>query len=147
MDISKIDTIGKSLNKLVGKHSPMIAGAPPEMREILAKETKRLLPMASQMLVLALIEGEKEVYGYEIMQLADKLDIGGITFGASKVYPMLHKMEKRGLLKSRWDGRKKVYHVTAKGKRYITWWKESLKMGITVKVKMLKLIFDEEVKI
>ena len=117
------------------------------MEEILAKETKRLLPMISQMLVLALIEGESGVYGYEIIQLAGRLDVGGIQLGASKVYPMLHKMEKNGLLRGKWDGRKRVYHITTKGRRYVKWWKESLKVGIAVKVKMLKLIFNEEVKI
>ena len=145
MDISKIDTISKSLNELIGATSSMVAKAPPKMRPAIEKEIRRMMPLASQMPVLALIDKEGEVYGYEIMKLAERLHIRGL--GASRVYPMLHRMERGGLLRSRWAGRKKVYRVTASGKKYIAWWKESLKMGISIKVRMLKLIFNEEVRI
>jgi DNA-binding PadR family transcriptional regulator len=61
-------------------------------------------------------------YGYRIVQQLNELAPDVLKMGEGTVYPVLHRMESRGLLDARWesadDGRpRKYYSVNSKGKR------------------------------
>jgi PadR family transcriptional regulator len=72
-------------------------------------------------LLLGLI-GERAMYGYEILQEAEKRSDHTFQLKEGTLYPALHQMERSGLLKATWResaaGRpRKYYSLTAKGRR------------------------------
>jgi len=71
-------------------------------------------------LILAILSKREESYGYEIIQLVQKLSDGAIQWKDGMLYPVLHRMEKECLVRSRWsvaqNGRKrKYYSITEEG--------------------------------
>jgi PadR family transcriptional regulator PadR len=72
-------------------------------------------------LILSLL-GEREMYGYEILQEAERRSAREFQLKEGTVYPALHHMEQAGLLKAVWRSgesgpRRKYYRLTAKGRR------------------------------
>ena len=72
-------------------------------------------------LILSLL-AEREMYGYEIVQEAERRSAQALQLKEGTVYPALHQMERDGLLKAIWrDGptgrARKYYGLTAKGRR------------------------------
>lgn len=68
-------------------------------------------------LVLALLES-RPLYGYEIVQRAQER--GKLRWEQGTIYPLLHKLEGEGLLRSQWrpapsGKRRKYYALTRKG--------------------------------
>ena len=67
-----------------------------------------------------LAETEKPLHGYEMIQQLEERSQGLFRFKEGLVYPTLHRMQREGLLESRWlhepgTRRRKVYTVTDKG--------------------------------
>jgi PadR family transcriptional regulator PadR len=65
---------------------------------------------------------QRPSYGYRIVQDLNDLAPDVLRMGEGTVYPVLHRMESRGLLTSRWEtansGRpRKYYYVNRNGKR------------------------------
>ena len=63
-----------------------------------------------------------EMYGYEILQEASRRSANAFQFKEGTLYPALHQLEKKGLIRSEWrtaeNGReRKYYSLTAKGKK------------------------------
>jgi DNA-binding PadR family transcriptional regulator len=60
-------------------------------------------------------------HGYAIIELVRESSDGAFDLREGTVYPALHRMERAGLVRSRWSReagrRRRVYEVTAKGKR------------------------------
>src|SRR5262245_6725228 len=78
--------------------------------------------MELQALVLALLE-PRPLYGYEIVQRAKSK--GKLQWEEGTLYPLLHKMEREGLLRSEWrsgpHGKdRKYYAITRQGKTVLT---------------------------
>jgi transcriptional regulator len=76
---------------------------------------------SAEMLVLALIE-ERQRHGYEIAQLIAQRSNGEIRFQAPSLYPLLYKLERRGLVEGRWveragERRRRFYRITPEGRR------------------------------
>ena len=73
-----------------------------------------------ELLVLKLLD-RKEMYGYELVRAIRLTSGETIALAEGVVYPTLHSLERRGLLKSREasaDGRKRFYYqTTGKGRR------------------------------
>jgi PadR family transcriptional regulator len=72
-------------------------------------------------LILSLLS-EREMYGYEMLQEAERRSAQLFQLKEGTLYPSLHQMERAGLLKARWRdseaGRpRKYYGLTAKGRR------------------------------
>jgi PadR family transcriptional regulator PadR len=72
-------------------------------------------------LILSLL-AEREMYGYEMLQEAERRSERAFQLKEGTLYPALHQMERTGLLKARWrdsdTGRpRKYYGLTAKGRR------------------------------
>jgi PadR family transcriptional regulator PadR len=76
-----------------------------------------------ELLVLKLL-GEREMYGYELVQAIERATNAAIKLGEGVVYPTLYALEQRGCLKSRKkvvDGRTRIYYAaTAAGEKQLT---------------------------
>jgi PadR family transcriptional regulator PadR len=71
-----------------------------------------------------LVDDEEPLHGYEIIRRLDARGEGYFRFKEGLVYPRLHRMERDGLLESRWVGRpgtrrRKMYAVTDKGRHQL----------------------------
>ena len=74
------------------------------------------------LLILATLDDD-ELHGYALIErLRDKSD-GLFALAEGTLYPALHRLEREGWLKSRWDGqaarRRRVYRVTAAGRKQL----------------------------
>jgi len=74
---------------------------------------KELVAASAEPLVLALLS-KGESYGYAIIQEVKTRSGGQLQWTDGMLYPVLHRMESRGLIKSRWGesetGRKRKYY-------------------------------------
>lgn len=82
--------------------------------------SKELIGASSIPIILSIIS-RNESYGYEIIQNVKTLSNKQIEWGEGTLYPVLHKMERKGLIASYWkvgdNGRKrKYYKITTIGK-------------------------------
>ena len=80
---------------------------------------KDLVAASSKPLVLSIL-ADGESYGYEIIQKVRELSGGHIEWSDGMLYPVLHRLERDGLINSEWKeaatGReRKYYFLTAKG--------------------------------
>ena len=84
------------------------------------------------MLILAQLE-TRPSHGYEIAQLIEARSNGAVAFHVASLYPILYRLERRGLIAGRWvekagQRRKRYYRITADGKRMLashrTRWEE-----------------------
>ena len=62
------------------------------------------------------------MHGYQIARALEGRSQGSFQFKEGLIYPRLHQMEREGLLKSEWEGkrgsrRRKVYLPTVEGKQ------------------------------
>lgn len=81
--------------------------------------TKDLMAATSIPIILTIIKKE-ESYGYEIIQKISEISENSIVWQEGSLYPVLKKMEKKELLRSKWSqtitGKKrKYYSITMKG--------------------------------
>jgi len=72
-------------------------------------------------LILSLLS-ERAMYGYEMVQEAERRSARAFHLKEGTLYPALHQMERAGLLKATWresaSGRpRKYYGLTSKGRR------------------------------
>jgi DNA-binding PadR family transcriptional regulator len=82
---------------------------------------KELVAASAEPLILALL-AKGENYGYAIIQEMKVRSGGQLQWTDGMLYPVLHRMERNGLIKSRWvkmeNGRKrKYYSIKEVGKR------------------------------
>ena len=83
-------------------------------------ESKRdLLKGSSNSLLLSVLETQP-MYGYQIVKELEAKSQGYFKFKEGTLYPALHRLEKSGLISSRWEqlpnGRQRRYYsITAKG--------------------------------
>ncbi len=76
---------------------------------------------STAVMVLRLL-AEKPMYGYQIVKELQNRSEGYFSLEQGTLYPALHRMEKDGLVESRWevveDGpSRKYYHITNTGKK------------------------------
>lgn len=81
---------------------------------------KTLVAASTKPLVLSILSHGKS-YGYQIIKNVEKLSNGELEWTDAMLYPVLHRMEKEGLINSEWmildNGRKrKYYSITTMGK-------------------------------
>jgi transcriptional regulator len=78
---------------------------------------------STEMLIMALVE-DRPRHGYEIAKLIEQRSDGVLQFHAASLYPLLYRMEKRGLIKGRWvekasQRRRRFYRLTAAGQKIL----------------------------
>ena len=87
---------------------------------MLNKEVKR---GSTEMLILALVE-DRQRHGYEIAKLIEQRSDGVLQFHVASLYPLLYRMEKRGLIKGIWiekpgQRRRRFYKLMPAGKKVL----------------------------
>ena len=75
---------------------------------------KELVAASSIPIVLSIL-AQGESYGYAIIQRVRELSGGQMEWTDGMLYPVLHRLERQGLIKARWDesdtGRKRKYYA------------------------------------
>jgi len=84
---------------------------------------KDLVAASSTPLVLAILV-EEDSYGYAILQRVRELSGGALEWTDGMLYPVLHRLERSGLVESRWEKsesgrRRKYYRVTNAGRKQL----------------------------
>lgn len=74
---------------------------------------------SAEFLILSLIE-HRARHGYELCRLIEERSEGTIVFNVASLYPVLYRMEERGLVEGRWvekpkQRRRRFYRLTRKG--------------------------------
>ena len=87
----------------------------------LERELKR---GSTELLILALLEQQPR-HGYELSKLIASRSKGVLTFHAASLYPLLLRLEERGLIAGRWveksgQRRRRYYRITADGKEMLS---------------------------
>lgn len=74
---------------------------------------KELVAASAEPLILALL-AQGESYGYAIIREVEARSGGKLQWTDGMLYPVLHRMERKGWIKSRWEespsGRKRKYY-------------------------------------
>jgi PadR family transcriptional regulator PadR len=83
--------------------------------------SKTLIAATAKPMILSLLLGG-ESYGYKILQDVLRLSGGTLDWSEALLYPVLHKLEKDGLIRSRWGASeekrmRKYYSLTESGRR------------------------------
>jgi len=78
---------------------------------------------STELLILSLIEYRAR-HGYEISKLIEDRSGGVLTFNVASFYPLLYRLEQRGLISGRWvekagQRRRRYYKLTASGKKML----------------------------
>jgi DNA-binding PadR family transcriptional regulator len=87
----------------------------------MAGYSKELLKGSADTLVLSsFVEGEK--YGYQVVKELERRSEGFFCFKEGTLYPILHRLERQGLLSARWEtmpngSERRYYALTARGRR------------------------------
>jgi DNA-binding PadR family transcriptional regulator len=90
----------------------------------MASYSKELLKGAADTLVLSTFaEGEK--YGYQVVKELERRSNGFFCLKEGTLYPILHRLERQGLLSGRWEttatgSERRYYTLTAGGRRALT---------------------------
>ena len=77
----------------------------------------------AELLVLAQLESGPR-HGYEIAQRIDLRTGGNVSFHVASLYPILYRLERRGLIAGRWvekagQRRRRYYTLTASGRKVL----------------------------
>jgi transcriptional regulator len=91
------------------------------MKHMAAQALDRELKKGStELLILSLVE-HRARHGYEISKLIEERSGGVLKFNVASFYPLLYRLEERGLIVGRWvekagQRRRRYYRLTAPGK-------------------------------
>jgi PadR family transcriptional regulator len=94
------------------------------MRHMATRRLDRELKRGStELLILSLIE-RRPRHGYEISKLIDTRSQGVLRFNVASFYPLLYRLEQRGLIEGRWverpsQRRRRYYKLTAAGRKML----------------------------
>ena len=88
-----------------------------------AKQSKELVAASSKPMVLSVL-ARGENYGYAILKDVERLSEGRLNWQEGMLYPVLHRLEKEGLITARWQvangRRRKYYALTDNGQRALS---------------------------
>ncbi|HET9401963.1 MAG TPA: PadR family transcriptional regulator [Candidatus Acidoferrales bacterium] len=78
---------------------------------------------SAELLVLSLVE-HRPRHGYEIGKLIEARSKGRIQFRIGSLYPILCRLEDRGLISGRWiekpgERRRRFYRLTTSGRKFL----------------------------
>lgn len=84
---------------------------------------KDLIAASSTPMVLAIL-AEQDSYGYAILQRVRELSGGQVEWTDGMLYPVLHRLERLGLITARWEvaesgRRRKYYRITSAGREQL----------------------------
>lgn len=78
---------------------------------------------SAELLVLSLLEDQPR-HGYDISKLIQTRSGGAIRFHVTSLYPLLYRLEERGLVAGRWvekaeQRRRRYYSLTPQGRKVL----------------------------
>jgi transcriptional regulator len=78
---------------------------------------------SAELLILSLLQA-KQRHGYEISRQIETRSKGAVRFRVASLYPMLYRLEDRGLIQGRWveasgQRRRRYYRLTAAGRKIL----------------------------
>ena len=84
---------------------------------------RQLRKGSTELLVLSLVE-QRARHGYEIGKLIETRSGGTLRCHVASLYPLLYRLENRGLLEGRWvekpsQRRRRYYRLTAEGRKML----------------------------
>lgn len=84
---------------------------------------KDMVAASAKPLLLSIL-AERESYGYEIIQKVRELSGGQIEWSDGMLYPVLHRLERDGLIDSEWKAsdtgrQRKYYFIRADGRKVL----------------------------
>ena len=87
------------------------------------KLDRQLKKGSTELLVLSLLE-RRTRHGYEIGKLIETRSNGMLRFNVASLYPLLYRLESRGLIEGRWverasQRRRRYYRLTAAGRKML----------------------------
>jgi PadR family transcriptional regulator, regulatory protein PadR len=90
----------------------------------MAGYSKELLKGAADTLVLSAF-AESDKYGYQVVKELERRSEGYFCLKEGTLYPILHRLERQGLLSARWEtmpngSERRYYALTAKGRRALS---------------------------
>ncbi len=95
------------------RYSPGVTPRTPRAGAHPRAHSKDLVAASATPLVLSILEGG-DSYGYGIIQQIAEASDGRMQWAEGMLYPILHRLEKQGLVKSYWgqaeSGRKRKYY-------------------------------------
>ena len=78
---------------------------------------KELVAATAEPLILSILS-RKESYGYALIKEVQRLSMGSLNWTEGMLYPVLHRLERRGVINSFWQnsdtGRKRKYYKIRK---------------------------------
>jgi len=88
-----------------------------------SEDDQALKKGTAELLVLAQLE-DKQSHGYEIAQQIEARSRGTVSFHAASLYPILYRLERRGLIEGRWvekagQRRRRYYRLTSTGRKVL----------------------------
>jgi len=85
-------------------------------------ETQNLTRSCHEVLILAVLASGPK-HGYQLALELEERSGGALRLQYGTLYPILHKIEKDGLIRGTWDEgaprKRKTYEVTKKGRQYL----------------------------
>ena len=84
---------------------------------------------SAELLILSLLEDQPR-HGYDIGKLIEIRSGGSIRFHIASLYPLLYRLENRGLIHGRWvekpnQRRRRYYHLTPQGQKTLAQQRQS----------------------
>ncbi len=78
---------------------------------------------SGELLILSLLEARPR-HGYEISKLIESRSNGAVSFRVASLYPLLYRLEGRGLIQGRWvekagQRRRRYYRLTVAGRKVL----------------------------
>ena len=78
---------------------------------------------STELLILSLLQTRAR-HGYDISRLIETRSEGALRFNVASFYPLLYRLEQRGLIAGRWvekpgQRRRRYYRLTAAGRRML----------------------------
>jgi PadR family transcriptional regulator len=77
----------------------------------------------AELLILSLLEQQAR-HGYDLCKLIEARSAGALRFHVTTLYPLLYRLEERGLVQGRWvekpnQRRRRYYSLTAAGRKVL----------------------------
>ena len=84
---------------------------------------------SAELLILSLLEDQPR-HGYDIGKLIDGRSGGKLRFHIASLYPLLYRLENRGLIQGRWveksnQRRRRYYRLTTQGQKTLAQHRQS----------------------
>jgi transcriptional regulator len=78
---------------------------------------------SAELLILSLLEHDPR-HGYELSKQIEQRSRGSVRFNVASLYPLLYRLERRGLIQGRWvekagQRRRRYYRLTAAGRKVL----------------------------